>query len=399
MNNSVPLPGGFRASGVACGIKRDPAKLDLTLVVSDRPAAAAGVFTRNRVAAAPVRLSRTRVPSDQARAVVANSGNANACTGAAGLANARRMTDLVATGLGSPADAVLVCSTGVIGEPLPMARIELGIARALDSLSGEAGALERAARGIMTTDTVPKLVTRDAELDGTRIRVSGIAKGAAMIGPNMGTMLSFLLTDARIAAHELQGMLARAVERSFNCISVEGHTSTNDTVLALASGAAGAEALSGEAADRFAALLADACTELAQKIVRDAEGAKHFVTIDVVGMASEPDALRIAQTVAGSPLVKTAIYGADPNWGRFVSAAGYAGVPFDEMELRLWLNGTLLFERGAPVPFDARAVSERLRGERDVDLRLEFSLGTASCRWWTCDLTEEYVRLNADYHT
>ncbi len=399
MNDSAPLPRGFRAAAVSCGIKRDPTKLDLTLIVSDHAAAAAGVFTQNRVAAAPVQVSRRRVPASIVRAIVVNSGNANACTGDAGLADARQMSQLVAAQLGCPAEAVLVCSTGVIGERLPMTKIEAGIAAALPRLSDAAGTLELAARGIMTTDTVPKLTSRTVELAGRSARISGIAKGAAMIGPNMATMLSFVLTDAAVPHEPLRDALAAAVDCSFNCICVEGHMSTNDTVLLLANGAAGGPTLEGDALSRFRVHLTETCFELAQAIVRDAEGAEHFITINVEGLRSDADARRVAKTVAESPLVKTAIHGADPNWGRFVSAAGYAGVEFDERQLSCWLNGTLLYDHGDPVACDAAALSETLRSHREVTLRLKFELGTARCQFWTCDLTEEYIKLNADYRT
>jgi glutamate N-acetyltransferase/amino-acid N-acetyltransferase len=291
-----------------------------------------------------------------------------------------------------------VCSTGVIGQRLPMANIERGIERATQGLARGPETLERAARGIMTTDTVPKMATRTAELAGGTVRLAGIAKGAAMIGPNMATMLAFLLTDAAVGPEALQDALRRAVDQSFNMISVEGHTSTNDTVLALANGASGV-AVAGEDLDRFGRLVMDLCIELAQAIVADAEGARHVITIDVEGLRTRAEARTVAKAVADSPLVKTAVYGADPNWGRIVSAAGYCGVAFAERDLSLWLNGTLLYEHGVPVEFDAAAVSRHLRDQRDVHMRLKFDLGPAVCRFWTCDMTEEYIKLNADYHT
>jgi glutamate N-acetyltransferase/amino-acid N-acetyltransferase len=399
MSTPSLLPLGFRAAAVACGLKKDPAKLDLTLIASDRPASAAGVFTQNRVAAAPVQVSRRRVPSSAVRAIVANSGNANACTGEGGLTDARRMTELVAGELACPSDSGLVCSTGVIGERLPMSKIEPGILKAAKELEAGAEVLQLAARGIMTTDTVPKVAGRSIEMDGHTIRVAGIGKGAAMIGPNMATMLAFVLSDAAVDPKTLQQSLRDAVTLSFNMISVEGHTSTNDTVLALANGAAGGPMLAGASLDEFARMLREVCVELAQAIVRDAEGAKHFVTIDVEGLRTPAEARQVAKAIAESALVKTAIYGADPNWGRFVSAAGYCGVEFEEKDLSLWLDGRLLYERGSPVKFDVDAASQRLREQSTTHLRLKFELGTAGCQFWTCDLTEEYIKLNADYHT
>jgi glutamate N-acetyltransferase/amino-acid N-acetyltransferase len=399
MDRTIRLPQGFLAAAAACGIKKDPSKLDLSLIVSNRPAVAAGVFTQNRVAAAPVRLCQQRVPSPNIRAIVVNSGNANACTGDGGFADAKRMAEYVATQIDCAPDAVLVCSTGIIGERLPMQKIQSGIEHAAQNLSADSSAIERAATGIMTTDTRQKIAFRSVELDGHPIHLVGIAKGAAMIGPNMATMLSFLITDARMAPDALQSLLKTAVDRSFNMISVEGHMSTNDTVLALANGSAGVPDSVGDSFHRFAEMLNEICIELAQAIVRDAEGAKHFVTIEVEGMRTTGEARQVAKAVAESPLVKTAIYGADPNWGRIVSAAGYSGVDFSERDLSLWLDGRLLYDHGVPVEFDARAASECLRREQTAYLRLKFNLGTSNCQFWTCDLTEDYVKLNADYHT
>lgn len=401
VDGQMQLPSGYFAAATACGIKRDSSKLDVSLIVSDRPAAAAGVFTQNRVAAAPVRLCRQRVPSHGVRAIVVNSGNANACTGEAGFEDAKEMASLAADQIGCAAEAVLVCSTGIIGERLPMQKIRSGIAAAAQRLSADSNGLELAARGIMTTDTRHKIAARSVQLDKDTVRIAGIAKGAAMIGPNMATMLSFVLTDASIASDMLQAMLKGAVDSSFNMISVEGHTSTNDTVLAMANGAAGdrLDSYSDRAFATFSSALGDVCTELAQSIVSDAEGAKHFVTIEVEGLRTAAEARRVAKTVAESPLVKTAIYGADPNWGRIVSAAGYCGVDFTERDLSLWLDGRLLYDHGVPVEFDAHAASERLRREPATYVRLKFELGTSGCKFWTSDLTEEYVKLNADYHT
>jgi glutamate N-acetyltransferase / amino-acid N-acetyltransferase len=373
--------------------------LDVAVLVADRPCVAVGTFTTNRVAAAPVQWDRQRVPSDTIRAIVVNSGNANAATGAQGLENVRKTAEEAASKLGCKAEQVLVSSTGVIGHQLPMDKLIEGLRRALGAAEATEPAFRDAAQAILTTDTHPKIVSLQKTIGGGSVRILGLAKGAAMIGPRMATMLAFVLTDAPVSAHDLQPILADAVDRTFNCISVEGHTSTNDTVLLLASGAAGQASLKGEALATFAALVLEACESLARMIPSDGEGAKHLITIDVEGCRDRVQARAMARAVADSPLVKTAILGADPNWGRIVSAAGYAGVPFEERELSLWVNGTLLYERGAPVPFDASAVSEGLKAERDVHLRLLFTHGTASVRFWTCDLTAEYVRLNADYTT
>ncbi|GIW88597.1 MAG: arginine biosynthesis bifunctional protein ArgJ [Isosphaeraceae bacterium] len=391
------LPEGFTAAGVACGIKAS-GNLDLALLVADRRCAAAGTFTQNRVAAAPVQWCRGLVPSDRIRAVVVNAGNANAATGAEGLADARRMAQRVADRLLCEPEQVLVASTGVIGRRLPMDRIEAGIAAAFPLLDHSVSAVENASRAILTTDTRPKVVGRRLDFgDDGQASILGIAKGAAMIGPNMATMLAFLLTDARLSPGLLQGILTSAVDDSFNCISVEGHTSTNDTVLLLSR--QDGPYLSGEALKVFSQAVAEVCRELAQAIVDDAEGATHAIEILVSGCRDRDEAKAIASTVANSPLVKTAIHGADPNWGRIVSAAGYAGVPFDEAELSLSLNGITLYQAGTPVPFDVEQASQSLRQNRRVSLHLQLTRGEASLRFWTADLTAEYVRLNADYTT
>lgn len=371
----------------------------MAMIVADDRCTAAGVFTQNRVVAAPVRVSRSRVPASGVRGVLLNSGNANACTGAAGLENARRMAALAAGRIGCEPEQVLVCSTGIIGERLPMERIEAACGDLFARLGNGPESVEAAARAMMTTDTVPKYSGRSAAIDGATVQVTGLAKGAAMIGPNMATMLAVVLTDAPLNAETADRLLRDAVGDSFNAISVEGHMSTNDTVLLLAGGAAHPGELSVSGTEALAGLISDVCVELAKAIVDDAEGAQHRITIDVEGLRSRDEARRVARTVADSPLVKTAVYGADPNWGRIVSAAGYAGVDFEEEQLSLWLNDVLLYEHGMPVAFDAERLSDHLRQGREVHIRLAFALGQAASRFWTSDLTEEYIRLNAEYHT
>jgi glutamate N-acetyltransferase/amino-acid N-acetyltransferase len=391
------LARGFRYAGVHSGIRPDPERLDLALIASDRPAAAAGVFTQNRVCAAPVQVCRERLPTAQARGIVVCSGNANACTGQQGLDDARRMTELAGTALGVPAEQMLVCSTGVIGRLLPMDVIAPGIALAGRELGGGGIALERAARAILTTDTRIKVSTRTVATDGGDVQLTGFAKGAAMIGPNMATMLAFMLTDAAVTSADLQELARSAADRSFNCVRVEGHTSTNDSLIFLANGT-GAPLQSAELA-RFSEAATAVCADLARAIAADAEGASHLVTIEVEGTRTDADARTIARAVADSALVKTAIFGADPNWGRIVSAAGYAGVEFDESQLSLWLGDTLLYRAGTPLPFDPVLVSAFMRDHRDLTMRLAFTLGSGRCTFYTCDLTYEYVRLNADYTT
>jgi glutamate N-acetyltransferase/amino-acid N-acetyltransferase len=396
---SNQLPQGFRAAGVYTGVKRNADKLDLSLIVSDRPCVAAGVFTQNLVFAAPVKLCRERTPSDAVQAVVINSGNANACTGEQGDRDAAAMAARAAELLRVDAQQVLVMSTGVIGELLPMQKVLPGIEAAAQQLDAGEAALVAAARGIMTTDTRPKICSRTIDLEGRRVCVCGIAKGAAMIGPNLATMLAVIMTDANVSAADAHAGLQDAADESFNCISVEGHTSTNDTVLLLANGAAGGAPLAGSALAKFQATLVEVCEDLAQAIPGDGEGASHLITVEVHGCRTRDDAREVARAIANSPLVKTAVAGNDPNWGRIVSAAGYSGVAFDPSKASLHLNGSLLYEHGRPVPFDGDAISAEMARDRNTGIVLLLEEGEASARFWTTDLTAEYVRLNADYHT
>ena len=396
---SIPIPDGFLLAGVHCRIKADPQKPDLTLIMSEVPATAAGVYTQNLVHGAPVALNRRRTPSDRIRAVVINSGNANACTGERGMEDARKMAGFAAAVCGGKEDEALVLSTGVIGHFLPMDKIEQGISAAAVKLGKGDAALESAARGIMTTDTAPKNAGRTLHLADREIRIIGMAKGAGMIGPNMATMLAIILMDAPLPPDVAQNALFAAVDRSFNCISVEGHTSTSDAALLLANGKAGGEPPVGDDLVAFQKALDAVCIELARMIPADGEGAMHLITIDVAGCADRQSARKIAKTIANSALVKTAVTGADPNWGRIVSAAGYAEVPFDPAGVTLAVNGTVLYKDGAPVQFDAESVSRSMREGRDVQIRLELREGGEAVRFWTTDLTAEYIRLNADYHT
>src|SRR5262245_8541450 len=375
-DQNVPLPQGFRCAGVHCGIKKDASLLDLSLFISDQPASAAGVFTTNLAHGAPVTVSRSRVPRGTARGVVINSGNANACTGEQGLADARWMTAQTAAALGCDEHDILVCSTGVIGRFLPREKLQSGIPEAVRRLAAGPEPFLLAARGIMTTDTFPKQATRTAEMGGAAVRISGVAKGAAMIGPNMATMLSVIMSDARLAPDDAQAMLRHAIDRSFNCISVEGHTSTSDTVLLLANGTATPRPLAANERPKFQQMLDEVAADLAQKIIADAEGAGHEITIDVRGLRTRAEAHRIAKAVADSPLVKTAITGGDPNWGRIVSAVGYAGVKLEEQDITLHLNGVPLYKSGAPVDFDPARVSAGLKQNRQVHIELTFPLGS-----------------------
>jgi glutamate N-acetyltransferase/amino-acid N-acetyltransferase len=388
------LARGYRFAGIVSGLRSEPDRRDLAVLVSDSPAAAAGVFTQNRVCAAPVQVSRARLPRADARAIVICSGNANACTGEQGLADARRMAELAARELRCSPEQVLVASTGVIGRPLPMPVLEAGVPKATREATTGRDAFSNAAHAVLTTDTGIKVATRQ---HNSAFTVTGFAKGAAMIGPNMATMLGFVLTDAAVAPNDLHRILKAATEQSFNSILVEGHTSTNDTVLLLANGSG--PPLSGLELEAFAVEVRHVCVELARKIIIDAEGAEHLITIEVEGCRTDAEAKQIAKTIAESALVKTAVFGADPNWGRVVSAAGYSGVMFDEKDLSLWMGDLPLYRAGAPLPFDAAAASSYLKHNREVHFKLRFTLGSGRCTFYTSDLTYEYVKLNADYTT
>ena len=394
---AIAIPRGFRASATRAGIKPSGG-LDLAVLVADNVCSAAGTYTTNRVCAAPVKWDRANTPTDRIRAVVINAGNANAATGSTGDDNVRRTATVAAEILDCEPTEILVASTGVIGRQLPMESLEAGLGTCLRSLSADASSFHEASRAILTTDTRPKVVSLQRVIRGEPVTLFGLAKGAAMIGPRMATMLAFLLTDAPVGPGVMQGILAEAVENSFNCVSVEGHTSTNDTVLMLGGGP-NRLPLKGAELDQFASMVKESCTTLARMIADDGEGATHFITIDVEGCADRTQARAIAEAVANSALVKTAIHGADPNWGRIVSAAGYSGVEFEESQLSLWLNGFPLYLQGAPLAFDAAAVSQSMRTKREVEIRLGLTLGSTSIRFWTCDLTAEYIRLNADYTT
>jgi glutamate N-acetyltransferase/amino-acid N-acetyltransferase len=391
------LATGYRYGTAYCGLRSDASRPDVALVVSDRPAAAAGVFTQNRIEAAPVKLSRLRLPSKDARGFVVCAGNANACTGQRGMEDAMAMTAEAARLVGFRPEQMLVCSTGVIGQPLPMEKVRDGIRVAAANLDASQEAFERAAQAILTTDTRMKVSTRGIRIGDQDVHLTGFAKGAAMIGPSMATMLAFVLTDAAATPDWLAGLARKAAAETFNCVSVEGHTSTNDTLLLLANGSG--PPLEGDAAARFEEHAISVCAKLARAIAADAEGASHVIRIEVEGARTFSDARQIAKAVAESPLVKTAIFGADPNWGRIVSAAGYAGVPFEESDLSLWLGDLLLYRNGVPEAFDRALASAYLKDNREILVRIVLATGQARATFWTCDLGYEYVRLNAEYTT
>jgi glutamate N-acetyltransferase/amino-acid N-acetyltransferase len=385
-------PRGFRASGIHCGIKRERA--DLALLVSDVPASAAGVFTTNRVQAAPVRYTRRAVAAGRAQAVVVNSGNANACTGEPGLADAAEMALLSAEALGLDRDLVLVASTGVIGVPLPMEVIRRGIPMAAAALAADGTA---AAEAIRTTDKFPKTAACRLEIGGVEVTIGGMAKGAGMIHPNLATTLCFLTTDAALPPAVLRGALQRAVAESFNSITVDGDTSTNDTVLLLANGrAGGAPITNGDALTRFTAGLSLVASELAKMVVRDGEGATRLVEIRVGGALSNAEAHQAAMTVANSLLVKTALHGGEPNWGRILAALGRSGVEMAEETTDVDFGDLAIVRGGLGVPgvWDAAAAALE---QKEVTIGIRLGVGSGAARAWTSDLSEEYVRINGSY--
>lgn len=393
------LARGFQCASTACGLKASGA-LDLALISSATPCAAAGVFTTNRVQAAPVTVDREKLAAaaGSIRGVIANAGCANAVTGARGLDDAHRMASLAAESIGARGDQMLVLSTGVIGVFLDMEKLARGIA-ALGTASASRTAGD-AACAITTTDTRAKIASADVTIGGREVQVRGFAKGAGMIHPNMATMLAVITTDARLEPAILNHVLRLAASRSFNRISVDGDMSTNDTVLALASGASGVE-IDAAGGPAFAAALTTVCASLAKQIARDGEGATRLVELRVTGAATETQAHRVGDAIACSPLVKTAIHGRDPNWGRILAAAGACGQAIEPDRVRLWFgagDSLQLLDRGLPLAFD-RARASALLGEDPAIIRIDLGLGDASSTLWTCDLSAEYVRINADYTT
>ncbi len=386
---------GFRAAGVRCGIKR-PGALDLALIVSDRPAVAAGVFTRNRVPGAPVIVSRDHLRGGRAQAIVVNSGISNVAMGARGLRDARRMTEITAAELGLRSEHVLVSSTGVIGRALPMPRIATGIPRAVRALSTTGWSA--ASRAILTTDTRPKL----AQAKARGASLLGIAKGSGMTMPDMATMLAFIVTDLAVQPAFLRRALREAAEQSFNRLSIDGETSTSDTVIVLANGAAGNRALGARSAraKEFGRALLGLCQELTEKLAADGEGVSRVAEVVVSGARSDALAERAARKIANSLLVKTALFGADPNWGRVVQTVGAAGVPFKPEELGVRIGGVQLLRRGTPVGgASALRGAQRAMRKKRVVIAVSLGHGRGSARVTTCDLGYEYVRINAEYTT
>ena len=391
----VASPQGFLAAGISTGVKESGGR-DLALVYSTRPANAAAVYTTNKVQGAPIAVDREHLADGRARAVILNSGNANVCNGDAGLDHARRMCSLAASELGLGAEEVLVCSTGVIGVPLPIGKIEAGIPRIVAALSDEGGA--EAAEAVMTTDTVPKSCAVEVELASGTAVVGAMAKGAAMIAPNMATMLSVVTTDAAVQGGQLQELLSQAIRRTFNCITVDGDMSTSDTVILMANGGASPEELGGRDGERLYEGIEHVCRQMAQEIARDAEGSSKLIAISVRGAATEAEARQVGLAVANSSLVKTAAFGNDPNWGRILCAMGYAGVDFDPGKARVSLCGTDIYGNGAGLSYDEGELSTAMQAD-EIAIDIDLAMGGAATEIFTCDLTYEYVRLNAEYTT
>ena len=399
----VTSPQGFRAGAAAVGVKALTEKPDVGMLACDVEAPAAGVFTQNKVCAAPVVVCRDHLGARKTmRGVVANSGCANAATGPQGLADARDMAARAAQHLGCPAEAVLVASIGVIGRLMPMDKVRAGIDRAAAALAAGPEADLAFTRAVMTTDTRPKQAGVRLQLAGRTVTVAGATKGVGMIAPNMATTLGFLTTDAAIGAPLLQRILGRAADATYNCLTVDGHTSTNDTLVILASGLAmaGAKPVAKGSRDAaaFEAAVTAVCESLARQIAADAEGGTKSIEVRVTGAADDGEARAAARAIANSPLVKTAFFGEDPNWGRIVSAAGYAGISSGPETMRLEMGGVVIFERGTPVEADPDRL-KAVMAAHDIDVHLDLGAGKGKARYLTCDFSYDYVKINAEYTT
>ena len=404
---AVTFARGFRAGTAACGIKAFTAgasaiptnqRDDLCVIHSAHPCDTGGVFTTNKVKSASVVIDQLHLQRNRVQALAINSGNANACTGAQGFKDALQMAKLAADRLDLDPDQVLVSSTGVIGRYLPMGAVKSGIAQACEALSPDAGAA--AARAIMTTDTVPKTAQVEVDIDGVTVRVGGMCKGSGMIHPNMATMLAYITTDAAVETGLMAKMVGAVANRSFNQVTVDGDSSTNDSFLILANGAAGNEAVRAGSvhADRLQEALTDVAQQLSRSIARDGEGATKLITVKVLDAASDADAREAARAVASSSLVKTAVHGGDPNWGRIVCALGYSGAELALDRLHLTVGGLVVFERGSGVDVDLAAV-RRAFEQPEIEIVAKLGLAGGAAEAWGCDLSEEYVRINADYTT
>ncbi|GHV13559.1 arginine biosynthesis bifunctional protein ArgJ [Spirochaetia bacterium] len=406
ISGGVCAPKGFKAGGIWCGIKASSKKRDLGLIYSEKPCVAAAMFTTNRVKAACVLVSREHLADGKCQAVIVNSGNANACTGEAGLAAARRMASLAADEFALKADNVAVASTGVIGAPFPIAAVESSIGALASSLQGDEAGHEAALEAIMTTDTRKKAASVELEINGKIVRIGGMTKGSGMIHPNMATMLCFVTTDAAISRELLDKALRAAVKHSFNRVTVDGDTSTNDTILVMANGEAANAPISAEGADYqlFAEALEAVCIKLARAMARDGEGATRLVTVTARGAKDEITAETLAKSVASSSLVKAACFGADANWGRVLCAMGYSGADFDPDRTDVYFAGkqgsVLVYKQGTPVAFsEEEAKKILLEEEIEINIELAGGAGPGNVTVWGCDLTYDYVKINGDYRS
>ena len=393
----VTFAKGFTAAGVKAGIKKS-GNLDVAVIYTKTQAVVAGTFTQNKVAAAPVYVSKEVVATGTAHAIVANAGCANACTGQQGLDDAHKMAQIAADELGVNADDVIVGSTGVIGVNLPMDKLEAGIKDAVANLSADGSG--NAGRAIITTDTHSKSVTCEFELSGKTVRMGAIAKGSGMIRPNMATMLCYITTDIAIDQALLQKAVSGCVEKSFNMISVDGDMSTNDMVIVLANGEANNAKITEENADYqiFFDKLMMLCTELAKQIAADGEGASKFLTINVKGAKSFADAKTVGMAIANSPLVKTAFFGEDPNWGRVICAVGYSGADMVPEKTVVKFGGITIFANGTGATYDEKALAHVMK-EKDIVIDIELNMGQEDATVWSCDLSYEYVKINGEYHS
>jgi glutamate N-acetyltransferase / amino-acid N-acetyltransferase len=398
---NVIAPKGFKAGSVHCGLKRDKKNHDIGIIFSEQPCKTAALFTTNQIVAAPIKLSREAVKNGKAHAIIVNSGNANACTGKKGEKDAETMALLTSKYLNIKPDEVLVASTGIIGHHLPMAKIKSGISKSSERLGNKNTHAISIAKAIMTTDLVHKQIAVKTKIGGKEITIGAIAKGSGMISPDMATMFCFITTDAAISLNTLRSCIKRSTESSFNQITVDGHMSTSDMVAILANGMAKNRNITSSTKSDLAIFqkaLNYVTQNMAKEIVKDGEGATKFVQIEVHEAKSISDAKKIARSIAESPLVKTAINGEDPNWGRIVSAAGYAGVTLDESKLKLAVNKITIYKKGLPVTPAPKRLNSVMK-KKEIAIQLHLGMGNKSTTLWTCDLSKEYVSINADYHT
>jgi len=398
-NKTLTGPKGFRIAAVKAGIKAS-GNLDLGLIVADLPCRVGATFTTNKVVGAPVEVTREHIKGGRAQAIFVNAGNSNTCTGARGRRDANTICHEVARWVSVNPRDVLVCSTGVIGHYLPMEKVCRGIAQAGSKLSVSARSSHQFARAILTTDTKTKMSHRTVRLGSKTAQIAGCAKGSGMIAPNMATMLAFITTDININSTLLQRALKQAVNVTFNKVSIDNHTSTSDTAIVLASGLAGNKNITrgGAEYERFAEALYMVCDDLARQIAADGEGATCGVTVTVTGAATGRDGAKALRAIVDSPLVRTAFNGADPNWGRIISAVGYSGAKFDPDKLACRIAGTTVYRKGRPSSFDAGKLTRKMKA-KNWQVNVDLGVGTFSDFCYTCDLSREYVTINADYHT